>query len=126
MQPEVKNNGNKVTCKDIHTEITDENSFKVPMEIHKKKNTCSKFYCDNLGKKFTTMITLNHCKDKSHKVEFQYDVWDFKARKIWFLNLHTVAKYTNMSKVKGMGIKRDASVNTTKPEKKSLCFCVPY
>ena len=43
VQPEVKSNGNKVTCKDIHIDITDESSFKVPMEIHKKKNTCSKF-----------------------------------------------------------------------------------
>ena len=46
-----------------------------------------------------------------------------KARKIRFLKLYTVAKYKNMSKMKGMGIKRDASVNKTKPEKELMFLC---
>ena len=68
--------------------------------------------CKLCNKKFSRKANLEHHSLISHKVKFVCEFCDFEAQNQKFLNLHKALKHTTIPLVKGMGIKRDASVKS--------------
>ena len=95
------------------------------VDIHKIRAHAPTFDCNECEKKFTKVETLNNHKNKSHKVGFKCDICEFMAVNKKFLNLHKEAKHSTIPLVKGMGMKRDASIKTNKPDKRAKIHTSP-
>ena len=89
------------------------------LELHKMKVHASLVSCDECDKKFSKTENLKYHKMNTHTNEYKCTVCNFVARNMKFLNLHQAAKHTTIPLVKGMGMKRDASVRSKFPTKRA-------
>ena len=81
--------------------------------------------CDLCDKKFANNAGLDHHKMNTHKRKFTCDLCSFEAINLKSLNLHSANKHTNIPLIKGMGMKRDASIKSQLPTKRAKLFVSP-
>ena len=109
----------KLNSKNTKCDNCDFRSISVrSLELHKNKSHTPLLNCEQCDKKFSKIAMLKHHKSNSHEQENKCNSGEFHAKSLKFLNLHKAAKHLNIPLVKGMGIKRDASIKSQKSEKK--------